>query len=81
MPDETQELAALQFAGLLTQLYVDTISVLVGSTSIKNVEVRNQMLLAIRNARLLEVDAIEKQLGVSPTTAEIRRWYKRRLNN
>ena len=33
--------------------------------------------MMIRNAVLLFLDAIEKKLGLSPTTAEIRSQYKR----
>lgn len=34
------------------------------------------LLMAVRQSFLHMVDAIEKRLGVSPTTAEIRNWYK-----
>lgn len=31
---------------------------------------------AFRQALLMMVDAIEKGLGISPTTADIRQWWK-----
>ena len=38
---------------------------------------RNKLLILIRDARLMEVDGIERALGISPTTAEIRGWFKK----
>lgn len=32
--------------------------------------------MALRQARLLEIDAIERFWGITPRTAELRSWYK-----
>jgi hypothetical protein len=35
-----------------------------------------QLFLSMRQALLMQVDALERVLGIMPTTAEIRRLYK-----
>jgi hypothetical protein len=35
-----------------------------------------QLFLAQRQSALMLVDALERALGITPTTAEIRQWYK-----
>lgn len=79
---ETED-TIINFAGHLTQLYLETIAGLIGSSGAENAKTRNDMLLKIRDAELAKVDAIERQLGISPTTAEIRKWFKqeKRGNN
>lgn len=66
----------LTFAGQLTQSWVDTISCFIGTGEFDQVQLKNRMLLQVRDSDLARVDAIERQLGISPTTAEIRKWFK-----
>jgi len=41
-----------------------------------------QTVMALRKARLDEVDALERVLEISPRTAELRKWYRKgRLDN
>jgi len=83
MTKEQQEQDALTLAGTLTQTYIEAITCIMTSSDTESIRIQNKMLLAVRDADLAKVDAIEKRLGISPTTAEIRRWYKneKRLNN
>jgi len=71
MSNDTEKLI-FQFAGNLTLSYIETIACLAGSDS----DSKTNLLLSIRNAELAKIDAIERALGISPTTAEIRRWAK-----
>lgn len=81
MSPENVEKAMMDFAGNLTGIYVETISCFVGTDTEQDEETRKRMLLQIRDAELAKVDAIERQLEISPTTAEIRRWYKEQIRN
>lgn len=74
MTNET-EITVLQFAGYLTQLYLETINCLIGNGA-TNESIRREMLMRVRDAELAKVDAIERQLDISPTTADIRKQYK-----
>jgi len=78
-----QEDLMMEFAGNLTHIYLETISCMIGVSDVEAIRVKNKILLAIRDAELQKVDAIEKSLGISPTTAEIRKWFKKekRLND
>lgn len=71
----------MDFAGNLTGIWVETMSCFIGADSPENAKTRERMLLQIRDAELAKVDAIERHLGISPTTAEIRKWYKEHVRN
>lgn len=66
----------MDFAAQLTQSWVETLSCMFGNASSDDQKMVNRMLLQVRDSDLSRVDAIERKLGISPTTAQIRRWYK-----
>ena len=69
------ERLSLEFAGYLTNEYVEMISLLVGLSG-DNVNMRTELLMKVRETELAKVDAIERQLGINPRTAEIRKWFR-----
>ena len=69
------EKLALEFAGHLTNLYVETVSILVGLSD-TNVNARTDLLCKVRDTELAKVDALERLLGIRPRTAEIRKMWK-----
>ena len=73
------EKSMLAFAGFLTQTWVETMAAFVGTSGEDNIKTRNRMLLAMRDAQLAQVAAVERELGISPTTADIRKWYKEQM--
>lgn len=75
-PNKETEMNLMQFAGYLTQAWAEIMACFVGASADQSADIRNKMLLSIRDAELAKIDAIERQLGISPTTAEIRRWFK-----
>lgn len=73
---ESIEALALEFAGHLTSEYIETVSLLISLSGDDNVNGRTELLMKVRETELAKVDVIERELKITPRTAEIRRWYR-----
>lgn len=72
------EIQMMTLAGMFTTAWVETLACLAGTSGDDSAQFRNRLLLQFRDAKLAEADVAEKLLGITPTTAEIRKWYKNR---
>ena len=76
--DAQIERLAYGFAGFLVNQYVETVSLFVGLSD--DDEIRKQLLMKVRETELSKVDAIERQLGISPRTSQLRKWWRENGN-
>jgi hypothetical protein len=74
--DNDIENQILNLAGYYTSAWLETMACFVGTSKPEDIKTRNKMLLSVRDAELAKIDAIERLLGITPTTSEIRKWFK-----